>query len=77
MSRLYKWTSGAGVLQVKSYSRIIAYLGYAWAGRDLSFGDQLRLARLRAGLTRDKLAQRLGMDYNAYRRWEDDTHSFL
>jgi hypothetical protein len=71
-------TSGAGVLQVKSYSRIIAYLGYdPWAGRDLSFGDQLLLARLRAGLTRDKLAQRRGMDYNGYRRWDDDTHSFL
>ncbi len=75
--RFRRWISGIHAPQIRSYSRIIAYLGYdPWAGREFSFGDQLRLARLRAGLARDKLAKRLGMDYDAYRRWEDEQLTF-
>jgi len=75
--RYRRWISGIRAPQIRSYSRILDYLGYdPWAGREFSFGDQLRLARLRAGLARDKLAKRLGMDYAAYRRWEDDQLTF-
>lgn len=70
---LYKWEHGIQPPHLQLYPRIIAYLGYdPWADARLSFGDQLRLARLRLGLSRQHLAERLGISWSAYERWEDN-----
>lgn len=70
---LYKWEHGYQIPHLQLYSRVISYLGYdPWAGSDLSFGDRLRQARLRLGVSRECLAERLGISCTTYDRWEDD-----
>src|SRR5215211_5822859 len=39
----------------------------------MSTGDQIRSARLRAGLSQVELAERLGMPSSSIARWETDT----
>ena len=73
---LYKWEHGIRAPHIRLYPRIVAYLGYdPWDGASLSFGNRLRLARLRLGLSRERLAELLGISIDAYGRWEDDAIS--
>ncbi|HOE95378.1 MAG TPA: helix-turn-helix transcriptional regulator [Candidatus Sumerlaeota bacterium] len=69
---LYKWEHGIRPPHLQLYPRIVTYLGYEpWPEDRLSFGARLRLARLRLGLSRQHLAERLGISWSAYERWED------
>lgn len=69
---LYKWEHGIRPPHLQLYPRIVAYLGYdPWAEDKLTFGDRLRLARLRLGLSRQHMAEQLGISWSAYERWED------
>ena len=69
---LFKWEHGIRAPQIKLYPKIVAYLGYdPWANASLGFGERLRQARLRLGLSREILANRLGIGVDCYGRWED------
>ena len=69
----FKWEHGIRTPHSPLYSKIISYLGYdPWREADLTFGNLLHQARLRLGLTRTSLSERLGICRGAYARWEDD-----
>lgn len=69
---LFKWEHGIQLPHLQLYPRIVAYLGYdPWPDAKLGFGERLRLARLRLGLSRENLAKRLGIGVDCYGRWED------
>jgi len=57
---------------VKFIPAIIEWLGYDPFPVGETFGEQVTWKRKKAGLTRQRLAKRLGMNYGSIEQWERD-----
>ena len=56
----------------KFVPRIIEWLGYDPFPVGETFGEKLSWKRKKAGLTRQELADRLGLNYGSVKQWERD-----
>ncbi len=66
------WEKGRCEPSVSMIPRIVDFLGYCpYEPPPETFGEKLAAARRRLGLTKSKLANRLGVDPGTLSRWEE------
>jgi transcriptional regulator with XRE-family HTH domain len=65
------WELGHRPPCLESIPRIVAYLGFDPFEPPQTLGQRLRHTRLHLGLSRDKMAARIGVGVKTYERWED------
>jgi len=65
------WENDRTYPAVRYLPRRIEYLGYAPFPKPQSFGDRLRAKRQHLGLSRKRLAARLGIDDGTLQRYEN------
>lgn len=64
------WETGRSQPKVYLLPRIIEFLGYAPGHPATSFPAALRIARRSAGLSQERLAQRVGVNESSIAKWE-------
>jgi transcriptional regulator with XRE-family HTH domain len=65
-----QWEVGRSHPKPYLIPRVIEFLGYAPWAAPATFGEWLVMARLANGLSRERLAKRLGVDESTVFRWE-------
>ncbi len=71
-STIINWEKGLCEPSVRMIPRIVDFLGYCpYEPPPQTLGEKLEAARRRLGLTKSKLANRLGVDPGTLSRWEE------
>ena len=69
---IYHWEKNQNQPYVKHYPAIIKFLGYNPLPKGNTIGEKILYCRMTLGLSRKKLAKRLGVDEGTLGRWELD-----
>ena len=69
---IYHWEKNLHDPYVRHYPGIIKFLGYNPLPKGKTVGEKILYCRMTLGLSRKKLAKRLGVDENILRNWECD-----
>ena len=64
------WENGKWIPSIRYLPHIIEFLGYDPFPEPQSIGEEIVAARRRLGLSRKRLAKKLGMDEGTLERWE-------
>ena len=64
------WEQGKHEPEVRYWPGIIRFLGYDPNPPPETFGERIRASRRRQGLSREQLAERLGLDQTTVEAWE-------
>lgn len=70
VSSVNNWETNRTQPKVNQIPGIIDFLGYCPSEPGMTFGGWIRTARAAMGLSRQKMAARLGVDESTLRRWE-------
>lgn len=65
-----RWERGLDRPSARFHAGVVAFIGHDPEPNPREFGEQIRAARERDGLTRAQLAQRLGISSSTVRAWE-------
>jgi transcriptional regulator with XRE-family HTH domain len=73
-STIYNWERQRTVPEIRFIARIIEFLGYDPIKEPESFGEKLKIRRLKLGLSQRKLATIFGIDPGTLGSWEGGRH---
>jgi DNA-binding transcriptional regulator YiaG len=69
-STIVNWEMGHARVAVWHLPRVVAFLGYDPMPEPATFGERIRAARRRQGISQETLAERLGLNVSTVTAWE-------